>query len=664
MSESLAVIGLLVPGVLMMFGIGALVAAGAVGFPDAYAWAVAGAVAGDGLSFWLGRRFRDRIRGLWPFSRHPTGLERGLGFFDRYGGKSVVFGRFVGPVRAIIPLVAGMLGMSPRRFLAANLLSALAWAPAYLLPGMLFGASLELASEVAFRLVILLLLLAVILWTVVWTVRTAFRVLHPHASAWLQAVLGWSALHPKFGEIGRALADPSHPEARGLALFASLLTVSAGLLMLLTGVLLGGGWPSPLDHTLFEGLRSLRNPLADHFMVYASRLADTFVVVPLIVGVLLYLAAQRHWRTTAYWLAAAAFGMLSSVVLKYSLRIPRPLSGIEGLTPFAFPSTHGMRATVLYGFLAVMIARALRARWRWIPYSIAGVIMAIVSMSRVYLGVQWLSDVLASLTLGLTWIAALGVAYHRHTRVETRWRGLAVGSVAVLTLATSLQSWRAQGADIALYTPQRPTRTVLENGWWSRDWATLPSVREDTRGLDTHPLSLQYAGALQALSGRLEAEGWRRPSPLGWRDLLTLLSPSLPLRRLPLLPQVHKGRHEELALIKDLSPNRRVVIRLWRSDLRLEPGDVPLWIGNASLQERAELLWFLGYPVTDPDFPAAFRYLDAALRGAGLELRRPRADRDLLLARPPRSHHRISPAIPSAGSVGAPRPDGREPAPP
>ncbi len=392
MSESLAVIGLLVPGVLMMFGIGALVAAGAVEFSDAYAWAVAGAVAGDGLSFWLGRRFRDRIRGLWPFSRHPTGLERGLGFFDRYGGKSVVFGRFVGPVRAIIPLVAGMLGMSPRRFLAANLLSALAWAPAYLLPGMLFGASLELASEVAFRLVILLLLLAVILWTVVWTVRTAFRVLHPHASAWLQAVLGWSALHPKFGEIGRALADPSHPEARGLALFASLLTVSAGLLMLLTGVLLGGGWPSPLDHTLFEGLRSLRNPLADHFMVYASRLADTFVVVPLIVGVLLYLAAQRHWRTTAYWLAAAAFGMLSSVVLKYSLRIPRPLSGIEGLTPFAFPSTHGMRATVLYGFLAVMIARALRARWRWIPYSIAGVIMAIVSMSRVYLGVQWLSE--------------------------------------------------------------------------------------------------------------------------------------------------------------------------------------------------------------------------------------------------------------------------------
>ena len=68
-------------------------------------------------------------------------------FFEKYGGKSVAFGRFVGPMRAVIPLVAGMMGMPTGRFLAANILSAIVWAPVYLLPGIVFGASLELAAE-------------------------------------------------------------------------------------------------------------------------------------------------------------------------------------------------------------------------------------------------------------------------------------------------------------------------------------------------------------------------------------------------------------------------------------------------------------------------------------------------------------------------------------
>ncbi|MGD8617175.1 MAG: DedA family protein, partial [Gammaproteobacteria bacterium] len=124
MAESLAIVGVLVPGVAMMFGVGALISAGALEFWPTVAWAVAGAVLGDGLSFFLGRHFQDHLPGLWPFSRHPEMLQRGIDFFQRYGGKSVVFGRFVGPVRAVIPLVAGMLRMPPGRFLAANVASA------------------------------------------------------------------------------------------------------------------------------------------------------------------------------------------------------------------------------------------------------------------------------------------------------------------------------------------------------------------------------------------------------------------------------------------------------------------------------------------------------------------------------------------------------------
>ncbi|MCW8921790.1 MAG: DedA family protein, partial [Sedimenticola sp.] len=153
MAESLAFVGLIVPGVAIMFGIGALIAGGAIAFWPTMGWAVAGAVAGDGLSFWLGRHYQQRLTSIWPFNRHPKSLQRGTEFFEKYGGKSVALGRFFGPIRAVIPLIAGMMGMSPLRFVVANVLSALAWAPLYLLPGIVFGASLELASEVAMRLV-------------------------------------------------------------------------------------------------------------------------------------------------------------------------------------------------------------------------------------------------------------------------------------------------------------------------------------------------------------------------------------------------------------------------------------------------------------------------------------------------------------------------------
>ena len=82
-AESLAVVGILVPGVAMMFGVGAIIATGAADFWTMCAWAAAGAILGDGLSYWVGRRYRDRLRGIWPFGKHPQMLEQGERFFPR-----------------------------------------------------------------------------------------------------------------------------------------------------------------------------------------------------------------------------------------------------------------------------------------------------------------------------------------------------------------------------------------------------------------------------------------------------------------------------------------------------------------------------------------------------------------------------------------------------
>lgn len=140
MSESLAVVGLFIPGLVMMGIIGALVSAGILHIIPTLIYAILGAVAGDGVSYYIGRHFKHHLPHYWPFSRYPHWLAGGKKFFLDYGTMSIVIGRFVGPVRPFIPVVAGMMYMPPRVFLFANIISAILWAPIYMLPG--FGISL------------------------------------------------------------------------------------------------------------------------------------------------------------------------------------------------------------------------------------------------------------------------------------------------------------------------------------------------------------------------------------------------------------------------------------------------------------------------------------------------------------------------------------------
>ena len=125
--ESLALVGLLVPGVVLMAAASSLAGHQDLAIAPVLGAAFLGAVAGDGLSFLLGYTQRERVTALWPLSRHPEWLARGARFFQRHGTLSVFLGRFVGPVRPVVPLIAGMLQMSPRTFTWANLGSALLW---------------------------------------------------------------------------------------------------------------------------------------------------------------------------------------------------------------------------------------------------------------------------------------------------------------------------------------------------------------------------------------------------------------------------------------------------------------------------------------------------------------------------------------------------------
>ena len=133
--ESFAFVSLLFPGTSMLIAAGTLMAAGSLPYLPIVAGAIAGAVLGDTISFWIGHRFGGGIARVWPFSRNPELLSGGIKFFARHGGKSVFIGRFFGPIRAVIPLAAGVMRMPRDRFWFANVTSAIVWAPMLLFIG-------------------------------------------------------------------------------------------------------------------------------------------------------------------------------------------------------------------------------------------------------------------------------------------------------------------------------------------------------------------------------------------------------------------------------------------------------------------------------------------------------------------------------------------------
>jgi len=175
--ESFAFLGLLFPGTTLLIAAGALIKSGTLSiWPIAFG-AVLGAVLGDTVSYWIGRRFGGRLTGLWPFTRNPELLAGGMQFFHRHGGKSVFIGRFFGPVRAVIPLAAGMMRMEPRLFWVANVTSALVWAPMLLLA----GDAIADASErvVGSENTVLLLFGGMTLFGIVAALWAAFRAARP-----------------------------------------------------------------------------------------------------------------------------------------------------------------------------------------------------------------------------------------------------------------------------------------------------------------------------------------------------------------------------------------------------------------------------------------------------------------------------------------------------
>jgi membrane protein DedA with SNARE-associated domain len=137
--ESLVLVGLFFPATLIMVFAGLAIQQGQLDAATVIGWSIAGAVLGDLVTYWIGRWIGPSVVHHWPLNRDRTAVARARLFFRKYGFLSIFIGRFLGPVRPTIPLVAGIMRMRHLTFQIANVTSAIVWVPFMLFWGYIFS---------------------------------------------------------------------------------------------------------------------------------------------------------------------------------------------------------------------------------------------------------------------------------------------------------------------------------------------------------------------------------------------------------------------------------------------------------------------------------------------------------------------------------------------
>ena len=426
--ETGAFVGLIAPGEFTVMLGGAVAGQGDISLPAMLAITWMCAFAGDSVSFLLGARLGRGF--LVKHGRHFRITDERLkmveGYFARYGGRTILIGRFIGLVRALAPFIAGSSKLPYRNFAPFSILGTGLWSTGLILAGYFFAQSLDTVTKVVGQgLVVFGIVIAVGVGLFL-----AFRFLREAENRGkivaemerrraLRPLLALGRrLRPQFAFLGRRLT----PGGLGLELTSLLAALAVGLFVVIAywAVVSGDPGPTPGDQTALNVANDLQASWLTSAAKELTHLGSGWVTWPIAALAAVALAASRRWME--FWVLVV--GMVMTILLVHGIKAwtdrPRPPDSLTSGSGSAFPSGHAAYST-LYVWLAITLALRLTPgiTKRSLVITAGIVVAALVGLTRVYLQVHWLSDVTSGWALGLSCfsvaaIVALISSYIRH----------------------------------------------------------------------------------------------------------------------------------------------------------------------------------------------------------------------------------------------------------
>lgn len=594
MGEALLIVGLFVPSTVVLVGAGTLVGSGKLDFWPIFVATTIGAIVGDAVSYWAGRIYGTQLKRLWPLSHYPGLVLRSELFFADHGGKSIAIGRFVPGVKAVIPGIAGMMGMSHSRFVTINVLSAIVWAFTHLFPGILIGKGLAVASAVSGRFAVVLFGLIACVFIAAWLIRIVVMSAIPILIRWQTRFVGYAARRPQRGWqwLAETLA-PDNPRAlRVVLLSAVLATAAIGFASLLED-LLARDTLIYADVSIANLVQSVRNTPADRVLVALTMAGDGSVLTVLGAVIVAWLVWRRAWAIAGAAAISMAAAALFVPFVKIVLQRARPLEIFGTADFYTFPSGHATLATVVFGILAVLVGLSV-GRWgKAVIFACAGAVIVAIAFSRIYLGAHWPSDVAAGFLFGVAMTAGFALTLEATRPEKIAPVGLAAVALVVYAISSVAYVYQGHAAAMAFYNVPKQVEVSTVARWLDGGWSALPARRIELTGETGERFLAQWAGPEEQLAALVSANGWTIVPTWSWVDVLAYADGRNDIDVLLPRPSLHEGRLAALSATRPApgEDGSRLVLRAWLADTVLAEGDrkLPLMLVSVTLERKKEL---------------------------------------------------------------------------
>ncbi len=589
LGESIAFLGFFVPGSVIVVIAGGMAAQGIYDLRTLFYVVMAAAFTGNTIGYFLGRHGKKIMKKYPSLWKH---LERGQSFFRRHGGKSIFLGHFLGPLRHLISMVAGLADMPFLPFQLVNIVSILAWSAAHIAVGFVFGGLWDLAllwlSRFGIAIVLIIAVGALFVWTWEWVLkkgRDAIKMLRSLFSSVME-IIGRQPNVKKFLEthekpVSFVAARFSTQSFFGLP-FTLLTVIFLYTVALLTNVVQEIAFPSSfsaLDERIAHLLYDFRHPIIANLFYFITLFAQTGVIIAAMFLLTLLLWQRRH--------AIFAFGLWLTLFLselltqggKLLFQRIRPEEFLRAISEdsFSFPSMHAATAAAFTGYIAYMVLRTSRS-WTLKVGAVFTSIIAIflIDLSRMYLGLHYLSDVVAGDLVGLLCVAiVISITEWLFARERQGIPSLPMDilrNTAVFQVLTVVCLFLLIPSPLLHQTPPPPERITVSAALNLFKDGTLPRSTQTLAGADRQPLNVLFLGSRKCLQAGLERAGWARSDNISMSATFRLLR-SVMLREeyasAPFAPAFynsapHAYGYARMVNERELRPHLH--LRVWETD--------------------------------------------------------------------------------------------------
>ena len=539
--EALPIIGSLVPGIALMGLVGYWIGANIISFSETLLVCFLGAFIGDYLSFIFGKKYSDTVKNWNYFKNKQKLIIKGQQFLDRYGAFAIIIGRFIGPIRSSVPIIAGLLNMKERLFIIGAIPSALIWTLIYLSPGIIYASFAMYAPKAfTFRLIRYLILVCFLSFYYRYQI-----------------------------EISNYLSNKINQSSELINLYLSFL-ISWGMFFWIILSVVHQTMFYRLNEPFYFLFQSTQTKLADNFMLGFTYIGEIYFVGTFVLIWSIYALRSKKYHLIQYLYLNLFITVILTYLVKMAIEIPRPIIGESITTSFSFPSGHTSIVASMAATIQWATSNSKVSPSRLLHY-ILFIVVGMTAFSRAYLGMHWVTDVFGAILLVHPIVTFCNYFIKNKKVIELMELNIILFITLVITglLITFFPSHKHYLISYQMNTP----RIDIHYDNWQKN--QLTTLRFNRTHLSAEPLNIQFVGSKEKLDQLMIENGWKVAPSYTLSTALGLLDSPKYNYISPLLKQLYLNKEPIAAYYK--STNEELFIaKFWESEYYTVKGNIIL----------------------------------------------------------------------------------------